>query len=81
MRELTLYAASGCHLCERARAELERLSPELGFRLREVDIGGRPELERAYRRWIPVVELEGERLSVYRVDEGSLRAALAAPAV
>jgi hypothetical protein len=68
--------ASGCHLCELARAELERLGGELGFAVVEVDIGGRPELERAYRRWIPVIEVDGERVSVYRVEEAALRARL-----
>ena len=75
---MTLLAASGCHLCDRARQELEALRRELGFELVEVDIGGRPELERAYRNLIPVIEVEGERVSVYRVDEPALRTRLAA---
>jgi hypothetical protein len=32
-----------------------------------------PELERRYRRLIPVIEVDGERVSVYRVDEPALR--------
>ena len=71
---LTLYVARDCHLCDLARTELERLRPELGFEVEEVDITGVPELERAYREWIPVVELEGERISVYRVEPAALRA-------
>jgi thiol-disulfide isomerase/thioredoxin len=62
-----------CHLCERAREELERLRDELGFVVEEIDITGVPELERAYREWIPVLEVEGERVSVYRVEEAELR--------
>jgi hypothetical protein len=54
--------------------ELARLAPELALEVEEVDITGVPELERAYREWIPVVELDGERLSVYRVEEAELRA-------
>ena len=68
--EVTVYTARDCHLCARAREQLEQLRLELGFEVREVDIGGVPELERAYREWIPVVELGGERVSVYR-DEGN----------
>ena len=60
---VTLYVAHDCHLCERARAELEPLRAELGFELDEVDITGVPELERRYREWIPVVEIDGERAS------------------
>lgn len=71
---LTLYVARDCHLCELARADLERLSPELALEVEEVDITGVPELEAAYRRWIPVVEHEGERISVYRVEPETLRA-------
>ena len=71
---LSLYVARDCHLCELARADLERLRPELGFEVDEVDITGDPELERRYRRWIPVVEIDGERVSVYRIEEAELRA-------
>jgi glutaredoxin len=74
---VTLYTAPACHLCELARAALDPLRVELGFELRDVDIAGDPALERAYRAWIPVVELDGERVSVYRVEEDALRAALA----
>jgi hypothetical protein len=38
-----------------------------------VDITGVPELEQRYREWIPVIEVEGERVSVYRVEEAPLR--------
>ena len=71
---LRLYVARDCHLCELARADLARLQPELGFEVEEVDITGVPELERAYREWIPVIELEGERICVYRVEPSALRA-------
>jgi glutaredoxin-like protein DUF836 len=71
---LTLYVARDCHLCELARADLERLRPELTLEVEEVDITGVPELEAAYRRWIPVVEHEGERISVYRIEPDALRA-------
>jgi glutaredoxin len=78
MATVTLFHAQGCHLCERARAQLEALRDELGFELVEVDIGGRPELEAAYREWLPVVELDGERLFTYYVHEAALRRRLAA---
>ena len=67
------YVARDCHLCERARRELGALAAELGFEVDEVDITGVPELEHRHREWIPVVEVEGERVSVYRVEEAPLR--------
>jgi glutaredoxin len=65
--------ARDCHLCARAREELAALRAELGFDVEEVDITGVPELERAYREWIPVIEVDGERVSVYRVEPEPLR--------
>jgi glutaredoxin len=72
-----MYVGRDCHLCERAREELERLRRELGFSVQEVDITGDPELERRYREWLPVLEVGGERVSVYRVQPEALRRALA----
>jgi glutaredoxin len=70
---VTLYTAGGCHLCERAR---ETLDAE-GVTYREVDIGGDPALEAAYREWLPVVEIDGERAFVYYVQPDGFRRRLA----
>ncbi len=63
----------GCHLCERARETLLELHAEGGFELREVEITGDSVLEAAYREWLPVVEIDGERAFVYHVDRGGFR--------
>jgi glutaredoxin len=60
--------AQGCHLCERARGQLDRL----GVGYEAVDITGDDELEARYREWLPVVEIDGERAFVYYVDEAAL---------
>jgi glutaredoxin len=72
-RTVTLFHAQGCHLCERAREQLDELRLELGFELVEVDIGGDADLEAAYREFLPVVELDGERLFTYYVFAETLR--------
>jgi len=72
-RTVTLFHAQGCHLCERAREQLTELRAELGFELREVDIGGDQDLEAAYRELLPVVELDGERLFAYYIFPDALR--------
>ena len=41
---------------------------ESGVPFDEIDITGDPELEAAYREWLPVVEIDGERAFVYYVD-------------
>jgi hypothetical protein len=56
---------------------LSSLRDELGFRLREVDISGNADLEAAYREWLPVVEIDGERAFVYHVDPVGFRRRLA----
>lgn len=65
---VTLYHAQGCHLCDSARAVLLRLQAQAPFAIEEVDITGVPELEAAYREWLPVVDIEGERAFVYYVQ-------------
>ena len=70
---MTLYHAAGCHLCERARETILRLRDEFAFPFREVDITGDPALEIVYREWLPVVEIDGARVSVYHLDEAALR--------
>ena len=52
---------------------MRALYDELGFDLEEIDISGDLELEAAYREWLPVVEIDGERAFVYFVDDDALR--------
>jgi Glutaredoxin-like domain (DUF836) len=53
------------------------LEKELGFTLEEVDIGGDPALEAAYREWLPVVEIDGKRRFSYFVQVDAFRRAVA----
>ncbi len=46
---------------------------ELGFDYDEVAIDGDPELEARYREWLPVVEIDGERASVFYRAEAAFR--------
>ena len=77
-RNVTLYHAAGCHLCERARGVLDTIRREVPFELEEVDIGNDLELESKYRAWLPVVEIDGERAFVYYVDPDAFRRKVAA---
>jgi len=70
---LVLYGRPGCHLCDDARAVLQRV----GAPFQEVDIESDDALLRRYLERIPVVALDGEELFDFFVDEGSLRARLA----
>ncbi len=75
---IVLYRAAGCHLCERAEAQLAELRDELGFEFLEVVIDGDPSLEARYREVIPVVEIDGERVCTYYVQPEPFRRKLAA---
>jgi hypothetical protein len=51
---------------------LDEVRAEHPFELEEVDIGGDPELEARYREWLPVVEVDGERVFTYHVHPEAL---------
>jgi glutaredoxin len=78
IRNVVLYHAPGCHLCERAREVLSALRTEIDFDLREVDISGDDELERRYRELLPVVEIDGKQEFVYYVPLDAFRRKLGA---
>jgi glutaredoxin len=76
VRTVTLYGRPGCHLCDDARAVLERLRAQRPFELREVDIESDDELHARYLERIPVVALDDEELFDFFVDEAQLAARL-----
>jgi glutaredoxin len=69
---LTLYSRPGCHLCDEARAALERVRARATFSLHEVNIESDAELHRRYLERIPVVALGEEELFEFFVDEAAL---------
>jgi glutaredoxin len=69
---VTLYTRPGCHLCDEARAALERLRDRFPFAIEEVDITADDALHRRYLERIPVIALAGEELCDYHVDEALL---------
>jgi hypothetical protein len=73
---VTLYGRPGCHLCDEARAALERVRARVSFLLEERDITADDVLHRAYLERIPVIALDGEELFDFYVDEAALAARL-----
>jgi glutaredoxin len=71
---LVLFGRPGCHLCDDARAALERV----GHPFEEVDIEGDDALLARYLERIPVIALDGAELYDFFVDEADLRTRLAA---
>jgi glutaredoxin len=72
MRTVVLYGKPDCHLCDDARAALERLRAEHPFQLVERDITEDDHLHRRYLERIPVIALDGEELFDHFVDEAAL---------
>jgi glutaredoxin len=73
---ITLLSKPGCHLCDDARAVIERVAAEMGVSWEEVDITASAELEHQYWEMIPVTLIDGVQHDFWRVDETRLRAAL-----
>ncbi len=69
---LIVYGRPGCHLCDDARAVLDRV----GEPYAEVDIERDDALLARYLERIPVVTLDGDEIFEFFVDEDALRARL-----
>jgi glutaredoxin len=74
---ILLYAKPGCHLCEDARAVIQRVCEDTGTSFEERDITASPELMEAFGEQIPVTFVDGRQHDFWRVDESRLRRALA----
>lgn len=79
MNLVELYSKPKCHLCEVAKHELMALKGEYDFAFMEIDITQSAELLDKYKEDIPVIMLNGEFLSRYKVDKEKLLIMLKTP--
>ena len=77
---VVLYGRPECHLCDDARAVIERVRADTPFDLVQRNIETDEALLRRYLERIPVVEIAGEEAFELFVDEAELRERLAAAA-
>jgi glutaredoxin len=75
-RTVTLIGKPGCHLCDDARAVVQEVAAATGAVVVEQDITQDEELYRRYWEQIPVVLVDGEQHTFWRVDGSRLRQAL-----
>lgn len=78
---ITLIGKPGCHLCDDAREAIAGVRASCGERgirteFEELDILQDEVLARLHSEDIPVVQVDGKRLSIWRVDSGKLEAAI-----
>jgi hypothetical protein len=75
---ITLIGKPGCHLCDDARAVIERVASDLRVGWVERSVLDDPALMAEYAEQIPVTLVDGRQHDYWRVDERRLRAALGA---
>jgi glutaredoxin len=67
-----IYSRPGCHLCDDAKAVVERVQARYGFALQVIDIDDDPQLAATYGTEIPVIFINGYKAFKYSVDEAEL---------
>lgn len=72
MTTVTLYGRPGCHLCDDARAVLQRMRATTPFDIEEIDITTDDSLHMRYLERIPVIAVAGVELFDHFVDEDAL---------
>jgi glutaredoxin len=68
-----VYSRPGCHLCDEAKAAIEKSNCSDRYTLEEVNIESDNELLRKYKHDIPVITIDGEEAFRYRVDPGEFK--------
>ncbi|MEU5906527.1 glutaredoxin family protein [Micromonospora sp. NPDC047527] len=76
---LALITRPGCHLCDDAKAALDRVVAVTGDKWVEWDVSDDQELEREYGDRLPVVMLDGKEHGYWRVEEDRLLRDLTTP--
>ncbi|MCZ7402475.1 MAG: glutaredoxin family protein [Candidatus Methanoperedens sp.] len=76
MATITIYSKKECHLCDVAKEELEALRCDFEFSLKEVNIEKDKIAFEKYKYLIPVIEVDGEIISTYRVNIEKLKGML-----
>jgi glutaredoxin len=67
-----VYSRPACHLCDEAKAVIERVQNRLPIDINVINVETDPALESAYGAEIPVIFINGAKAFKYRVDETEL---------
>jgi hypothetical protein len=71
--DVVLVTKPQCHLCEDARAVVERVTASLGLRWRERSVADAPELLERFAEELPVLMIDGVQRDFWTIDEERLR--------
>lgn len=75
---MTLLTREHCHLCGPARAVVQAVCARTGERFTEIDVDADADLQGEYGQLVPVVLVDGEFVSSYRITDAELLSALGA---
>lgn len=73
---ITLIGRPGCHLCDEAEDVIVRVAADLGVGWAKLSIDDDSDLHERYWERIPVVLVDGQPHTFWRVSERRLRGAL-----
>jgi len=73
MVNVTVYSKKDCHLCDIARETLLKIRKEFPFSLTEIDIEKDRTAFEKYKYLIPVIEIDGEMVFNYMVNETEMK--------
>jgi glutaredoxin len=68
-----VYSRPGCHLCDEAKAAIQKSDCADHYALEEVNIESDDKLLKKYKYDIPVVTIDGEEAFRHRVDPEQFR--------
>ena len=71
--KLQLYTKSDCSLCDEAKVVLKKVAEKYPIQIEEIDITANLGLFTKYKYLIPVLEMNGKRLFVHRINRGKLQ--------
>jgi glutaredoxin len=74
---VTIYSKPGCHLCDDAKAVIDRMRARHDFELIIKDIRADAKDFAQYQYAIPVIKLNDQEIARYRLTEDQLERALA----
>ncbi len=76
MTTIELYSKEGCHLCDEAKAVLEKIRKEIPFALREIKLVPGGEYHEEYKELVPVIHINRVFAFKHRVTESMVETRL-----
>ena len=73
MVNVIIYSKKDCHLCDIAKEQLLKIQGEIPFSWTEIDIEKNTATYEKYKFLIPVIEINGEVIFHYKINENEMK--------